>query len=486
MRKEIIFLGLIFILAVFLRTYNVEKTLLFHFDQGYHGLAIKEIWENKRIALLGHKTDVEGVYHGSLFYYLMIPFYLISSWNPAVVSILLGIFDSFSIVFLFLIGEKMFNQKIGLFAALFYAISYSLISYSRWLSNVTLIPFLATCLTYFLVKTYKEKSNYYPVTAFFVGLIIQFNGAIGFFFLPLLVFVFLNLHKKLLKEVKIVIFALFFFILPSLPLILFDFRHDFLVSRSILKMFSGDGKISYDFVNLFNHLNFFKNEVFSLLTDKTLVVGLLLIVFVILGLFLRKKSTAEDKKLLLLFFFIPTAGLIFYPKGIHQFFYVGILPLLILLIAVGLGNLSDYQKFKPPVYLLIIFVILLNINFWRGFLSPNFNLIPIGTRNLITLEDRIRATDFMYKEANGKTFKTLIYIIPYFQEQPWDYLFSWYGKSKYGYGREEKGGKTFVIYERDYDFPYRLTNWLGKIQEDHGKVEASFKSNDLIVELREK
>ncbi len=58
----------IIVLAIFLRVFNVKNTLLFHFDQGYHSLAIREIWENRSIKLLGHKTDIEGIYHGSIFY----------------------------------------------------------------------------------------------------------------------------------------------------------------------------------------------------------------------------------------------------------------------------------------------------------------------------------------------------------------------------------------------------------------------------------
>ena len=115
-------------LAIFLRVFNVKNTLLFHFDQGYHGLAIREIWENRSIKLLGHKTDVEGIYHGSIFYYLMLPLYLLSSWNPAGVSMGLALLDGLSAVFIFLAAKKLFDEKVGLIAALFYAVSYSAIS----------------------------------------------------------------------------------------------------------------------------------------------------------------------------------------------------------------------------------------------------------------------------------------------------------------------------------------------------------------------
>ncbi|MDP3888722.1 MAG: glycosyltransferase family 39 protein, partial [bacterium] len=179
-------LGFILCLGIFLRVYNIPQTLLFHFDQGYHGLAIKDIWDNKRIALLGHKTDAAGVFHGPAFYYFMLPFYLISGWNPAGVSILLAILDGFSIIFIYFAGKNLFNKNVGLLAALLYAISYSLISYSRWLSNVTPIPFFTSAMLYFLVKFSQGKVYFMPLSALIAGFIIQLNGAIGFFFTPLL------------------------------------------------------------------------------------------------------------------------------------------------------------------------------------------------------------------------------------------------------------------------------------------------------------
>ncbi|MDP3888902.1 MAG: hypothetical protein Q8Q24_02545, partial [bacterium] len=151
----------------------------------------------------------------------------------------------------------------------------------------------------------------------------------------------------------------------------------------------------------------------------------------------------------------------------------------------GLNYWSQFKILKFIIPVIVLILVAINLNDWRGFLKPGFNLIPIGTRNLITLDDRLKAVDFMYQKSAEKIFRTSIYIIPYDQEQPWDYVFSWYGKSKYGY-LPEPNGKTFVVYEPDYDYPYRLDTWLAKVKEDHGGVISSLKLHDLIVEEREK
>ena len=489
MRREFLLLLFILGLGVFLRVYNIQHTLLFHFDQGYHGLAIKEIWETKRLALLGHKTDVEGIFHGSTFYYLMLPFYLFSGWDPAKVSSLLAIIDGFAIIFVFLIGKEMFDKRAGLLAALFYAVSYSLVSYARWLSNVTLIPFFSTVFFYSLLRAYQGKLKFLPLAFFCAGLITQFNGAIGFFFLPLLVFSLYRLRKKLFSKKLYLLISMIFFLLPILPLVFFEFRHNFLVSRSILHLFLQQDTSGLSFQRVFSNFTLLKSELVNLFSYKLPVVTLALFILTLFAAwwswFKNKKEFSRLKKLLI-FLLLPIAGLFFYQKGIHGFFFVGTLPLFILFVSWGLSFWWEKTGLRLPIAVFILFLILLNLYYWQGFLKPGFNLVPIGTRNLITLEDRKKAVDFIYNNAGGKSFNTSIYIIPYSQYQPWDYVFSWYGEDKYGFLQSEFAGESFVIYEPDYDFPYRLDSWLGKIGEDHGQVVASFKAHDLTVEKRER
>jgi len=489
MRKTYFLLFLIFALATFLRIYNIPETLLFHFDQGYHGLAIKQIWETKRIALLGHKTDVEGIFHGSTFYYLMLPIYLISSWDPARVSMILAFLDGLCLIFIFLIGKDLFGKKVGLLASLFYATSYSVISFSRWLSNVTLIPFLATIFFYFLLKAYQGSLIFFPLACLLGGLIIQLNGAIGFFFLPLMALVFWFLKKRFLAQKKYLTYSIGLFLLPNLPLIFFDLRHNFLVSRSIIRLFFKEGNLGMNLGRILKNLEFLKIEIVNLFSHQIPLISLTLAVLTLVAVtctFVKKKKEAKSVKLICLFVLIPFLGQVFYKGGIHGFFIVGILPVITLLFAWSLFYWGRKKTLKVPIVVLILTILFLNLLYWRGFLKPGFNLIPIGTRNLITLEDRKKAVDFMYQKAKGEDLRTDIYIIPYFQYQVWDYVFSWYGQKTYGYLPKGEAEKTFVIYEPDYDFPYRLDSWLGKIEEDHGGVVSVFKSHDLTVEEREK
>jgi hypothetical protein len=178
--------------------------------------------------------------------------------------------------------------------------------------------------------------------------------------------------------------------------------------------------------------------------------------------------------------------LLFIYQGIHDFFIVAIIPLMVIVIGWSLGFLFRDPLLKYLSIAVLTTTVLLNLYHWTGFLKPNFNLVPIGTRNLITLEDRIKAVDYMYEKAEEKPFRTEIYIIPYYQEEPWDYVFNWHAYSKYGYIPQDEADKVFLIYEPDYDYDYRLDAWLDKADEKYGEVKSDFKSNSLIVEERER
>ena len=487
--KNIILLLLaIVILAIFLRGFNIKNTLLFHFDQGYHALAIRQIWEEKSIKLLGHKTDVEGIYHSSLFYYFMLPLYLLSSWNPVGVSTILAFLDGLSIIFIFLAAKKLFNKKVGLVAALLYAVSYLAISYSRWHSNVTPIPFLSSAVLYFLTRSGGRDTRDFSCALFFGGLIAQFNGAIGFFFLPLFVVYILYFRKNLVNRKVNLLLYIFAYSIPQIPLVLFDVRHNFLVTTSIYKHFLEGSSLSVSGEGLFSNFLLLSKQILNIFSYKIPIIGLIILFWVtysIRDIWKKKDKAAESVKLLFFGILIMLTGMVYY-QGINGFFMVGLIPFLVLLVAWSIYYLLQKRKTKLLGLIIIVYIVAINIFHFRGFLKPGFNLVPIGTANLITLQDRVRAIDFMYTVANGDSFKTEKYIIPYYQEQPWDYLFKCYALKKYNYLPSKDGNKTFIIYEPDYDYSYRLQAWLEKETKKYGAKKAVFKSHNLTVEERGK
>ena len=472
--KEALLIIMLVVLAFSLRSRYLSTDLLFHRDQGLHSLSIWNIWHEGKLSLLGHPSDVNGLIHAPVYYYLMLPAYALSGGNPAVASVFQITLEVLSLPFLYLALKKLFDRKTAFLTLLIYSISYGGISLSRWLVNVTpILPFINLFL--FLL-------TYYPkvfITSLIVGIITQLDAAIGIFLLP---FLFWFYRSRLNLKTLILIFV--GFLLPALPLIIFELRHQFVISKAILRFAGQDGQgLGLSLKVIISNLNVFLSELSKILTFPYIWLSSALF---ILGLF--KLRNLKSSKLIYAFLLIPFLGLSFFQRGAIGFFFISLLPLSLAVSVYGLQSIGAFGR-----YFLLIFILFLNINQIPGIYQPNNALIPIGNANIITLQDRKNIIDFMYQTANGKQFSVWFYTIPYFQEEVWDYLFYWYAQPKYGYLPEQTSGfspndlKTskmfFSVYEPDEDQPTKLESWHQETIKNFGPVVKSYSSNDLNVSL---
>ena len=221
--KEIILIGIIILFAFILRVWKIDTDLLYHRDQGLVAMDIYKIWHDKKISLLGAPTDVDGLFHSPVYYWILTPLYWLGSGDivyPAVFQILLEVL---SLPFLYLVIKKLFDKKTAILTLIFYSVSYGLISYSRWFITVPFILPLTNLLLFTLVF---KKSIF--INALLVGMITQVNAAVGIFYLPVIFY-----HYKKQLNIKNILIILFGFILPATPLIIFQFRHDFTMLKTV-------------------------------------------------------------------------------------------------------------------------------------------------------------------------------------------------------------------------------------------------------------
>ncbi len=234
--KELIIVFLICVLAFCLRIYKINTDLLYHRDQGLVAMDIYKIWHDKKVSLLGAPTDVDGLFHSPVYYWILTPFYALGRGDivyPAIFQILIEIL---SLPFLYLAVKKLFSKEIAFTTLIFYAVSYGLISYSRWFITVPFILPLTNILLYTLVF---EKGIF--INSLIIGMISQTNAAVGIFYLPFLLFTF---RKNL--NFKNILLLLIGFLIPAIPLVLFQFRHDFITIKTILN-YSGSSSAGLGF-----------------------------------------------------------------------------------------------------------------------------------------------------------------------------------------------------------------------------------------------
>ena len=473
--KEYILVGLIIIFTFFIRIYKINTDLLYHRDQGLVAMDIYKIWHDKKISLLGAPTDVDGLFHSPIYYWGLTPFYWLGKGDivyPAIFQIFLEIL---SLPFLYMAIKKLFNKNTAFLTLIFYAVSYGLISYSRWFITV---PFILPLTNLFLFTLVFKKSIF--INALLVGMITQTNAAVGIFYLP---FIFFHCKKQL--SIKNILIILFGFILPATPLIIFQFRHDFITLRTILS-YLGNSTVGLGFsLGIFwKNLVIYLKEINHLILYPYLLISTAILIY---GLSKIKK----EKRFVYSYLIIPFLFLGLFQRGAISFFYIAALPLTLAVLAFGILNLPKLFKFVT-----ILIILLLNLFLIKNVYKPNNALIPIGDRNVITLQDRKNIIDWVYEKSNGKEFSLWIYTLPYFQDYPWEYLFLTYAKDKYDYLPERSGSfspndlKTsvhfFNVYEVDHDNLSRQDVWFGEVEKNFGETVDSFSSNDIHVELREK
>lgn len=228
--KPRVFLIIIFVLGLFMRTYQLMARYGYGHDGDLASWIIKDVVVDKHLRLVGQLTSAPGIYIGPLFYYALIPFYWLTHLDPVGglgLSVLLSVA---SLISLYFVINKLHGQKMAALVLLLYAGSYLLAVTDRGVVPTTPVM-LWSIWFYYAVNT----GNLY-LSAFLFGLVWHIHLALGL--LAPLVF----LRKYSLKTWVI---AGIIFALTSAPLILFEAKHNFIQTRSLAASFSAPAAADY-------------------------------------------------------------------------------------------------------------------------------------------------------------------------------------------------------------------------------------------------
>ena len=193
--KNKILAGGILMLAVTLRFSKMLWERDFWYDEAFTGIITRMSWE-KMWWMIFH--DV----HPPLYYYLLKP------WASLFDYSVFG-FRSFSVVFgvlgvasIYWVGKKLFNEKIGLLASFFMAISPFAILYSQEARMYSLLGFLIIWWAYFLIKSLKsDKWSDWLWWALF-SILCLYTHYLAIFFITMAGFVFVGYRLIFAKSKK--------------------------------------------------------------------------------------------------------------------------------------------------------------------------------------------------------------------------------------------------------------------------------------------
>lgn len=473
--RQWLFLFLIVSVFFLLRSYHLSSDLLFHRDQGLHSLSIWQIWHEGKLSLLGHPSDVDGLIHAPIYYWLMLPAYALSGGDPSVASLFQIALEALSLPFLFFALKKLFNSKTAYLTLILYTFSYGLICYSRWLVNVTPILALTNLLLFFLSFERQNQKTLF-VSALLVGVITQCNAAIGIFLFPFLLWFYL-------RPFKFPKLALLFlgFLLPAFPLLVFEIRHHFVLTNALLDFSAGGQGLGLPFKTFISNTHVFFTEMSHLISYPFFWPAVILF---LLGLFQVRRL--ESRNFIYAYLFIPFISLAFFQRGAISFFFVSLFSLSLAVVAYYISSLSHLF-----MAIAIFSFVCLNVSGLPLIYQPTNALIPIGNANIITLQDRKNVIDWMYIQSDGEPFSVWFYTIPYFQEEVWDYMFLWYGQKEYGYLPEKTSSFSrsdlqesklfFAVWEPDVDQPTKLDSWHQDVINNFDYPVSEFNTHDLWV-----
>ena len=233
--------------AAFLRLYNLEDSLSFQGDQGRDAMIVSQIFTEKDLVFIGPVTSVGNMYLGPLYYYFMLPFLWLSypsPMGPVCGGAILGIV---TVWLMYRLGKDLIGEKAALIATLFFTLTGTVITYTRFSWNPNPAPLVSALMIYFTYKAWQKNSWYW------VGVILSFAVLMQLHYLTLLsaggagivwlVSLYENLQikkksKKLALQLKATAAGVFLLLLSFTPLVLFDSKHEWLNANAFYKLLS--------------------------------------------------------------------------------------------------------------------------------------------------------------------------------------------------------------------------------------------------------
>lgn len=424
-------LTLIFLLALIIRFLYFPENVHFSFDQARDSFSSLEILKGD-LKLIGPPSYLSNkLFPGPLIFYIYAPIYFLFNKNPEAASAVFRIWNASGVFLVFAIGSILFNKRIGIIAATFFAFSYEQSQYSLFLSHqplavITMLLFyLGLCLFLFCKKAWGVV-----LIATGLGLSIQFHY--GFVFLIPVLVICLILFRGRTKFLKIkwLFLSLLIFLLTISSFILTELKYRFL--SSLILEYSNNPKVHFFsglyfketifIVNRFLHDLFLANYKFTPLIAVTLVVATIY-------LFLRKNQ--REKVIFLMIWFIFGLSL-YILSGVPSYYYSPTTSISLLFLTSYFID-TIYSSGRILISSLFVIAIVINNLFSIFTINPNGPNSDIVIQPHMTTSNQKKVLDYVYSKSQGQPFAVGALTIPLNINVTWDYLFNWYGMEKYGY-----------------------------------------------------
>lgn len=491
-RKFLLISIFVILLALIPRSVEVlSGNYLFGFDQGQFYGDVKKIVVDHKLTLIGtHVGGLGGFFQGPGWYYLLsIPFFLFGGdpYGGMVLMLIIGIATVASAI---LLTKKIFSWQEGVMVGFLIAVSPNIIAQSRFIWPPFPISFLSVFFLYFIYKILEGNKKYLGFLGFTIGLMSHFEIATsGTLLFQSILFVPFLIWKKIITGKSLLRFIIGF-LLPLLPLIIFDLRHEFLNIKGVLNLLFPT--VSSPAINKFtetiamNHLAIVSSSfssMFPWIAEFWQIIALILV----LGsfLFIKDKNQVFEKKLFV-FYLVSNPFLLFAIFMIYKdHMWTWWILQLYIFYCFLMGIILIYFFKKHVLGKIIFFVIIFY------FLTVYFSyIVNAYTRDYFDyggtekIKGKIDAIDYIYKDAKEEKFGLLVFTPPVYT-YAYDYVVWWYGKTKYNYvPAAQKKGAFYLLIEKDPYKPWSYEGWLKTVIKTGDVAYTKTLSSGFIIQKR--
>ncbi len=409
--SRLIILVIILITAVLVRFYNLYQTAPFIGDQGWFYLSARDLLIYGKIPLVGITSSHVWLHQGPLWTYMLAVSLFLFRFNPLAGSYVTILFGVLTVFMLYKIGSEMFSVRVGLTAALLYAVSPLAVFFDKMAFDPGPIPFFVTLLLFSLFKWLRGNVLYFPFILFLIAVLYNLELATFTLFFPFALFFLYGLWKKKkfvlgLKNIKVIIYSLLGALIPMLPVIIYDFSHGFVQTvvflgwtvykpfSVLIKHSSGNFITNMGVVLNFLYVNMGKlvfqyNYFFA---NLLLALGVIYLIYILC----KTKKLEISNPLFLLFFllFVSLAGILVNQTPSDAYLPV-IFPFVIFTVAVFFEFLLREGRIKYFGFLFLALVVLMNI-YSVSKTSPFYGLA-----------DRVKAAEKIISLTDGKPYNLI-------------------------------------------------------------------------------
>lgn len=423
--RYIILLILFLLVAVGLSFWIYIYRTTFGFDMARDAYEAYSILYKHDIKIMGPGTDIVGLNHGVLWYYMLTVPYFIAHQDPQIAAIFFFLLAIITIPFVWKLSLSLFNDRVHAFVSVvLYAFSPLVIFLNSWLSNPVLCLY-ATPPLLLLIWSYIHKPTSIKtfLIGIFYGVLIQSQLANVLLLATIPLYIIFFRIKFRLKDAATLAMGLFIS-LSTYLLVEVKFHGKGVLGT--LEFLKGHHGGMPNALNILHKLQEFMNlTVFPFENITTLLFAIIIIIELVI-LFKEYKKPL----LFLLLWLINIILFTFFSTGVStsSFVFIPSIAAGIILISFVMVKLLR-KKFLIGIFLAVVVVFqIATVIKWQG---QEFSPLAIPRSNTVYRYKQI--VDYTYKAAEGKPFTIVTLTVPLYINTSWAYMYEFYGKSKYGY-----------------------------------------------------